>query len=984
MKNLEPYALKDVPNLIESGIFPVQKLSYEAQRERNSGHGQILPSIGAYWKGRKPLILVRAIILGLLLPKTDSVEKDFQLLEQLLSFDEHGIARRALVSGKLTPDYIIKSGISIDEPDRFFDISVSDSRNMKWKQGISENLKLELIERSLSTINSYSAQSQFCKRPEECNQVWLYELVWPKVLKHYANWGITANSFHELVGQLGILRFGHRPTVGDPFAGGGSIPFESARMGCTPYAGDLNPISCMLTWGAFNIIGANSAKREEICNEIENVRLRITNEIDKLGYEKNENSERAKAFLYCHQTKCPQTGWTIPITGSWVISEAKSIIMQMTPNYEEKTFNLNLKHNATHEEILVARLGTVQKGKILYELEGTKYENSIRSLRGDYTDDTGNKKNNLRKWSKFDIEPKKDDLFTERLYAIQWFKNQNNRTKNDTYFAEPTFFDFRQEKNLSSLVEDNLESWQSLGLIPELQIEDGYNTDQPVRERGWQYWHQFFNPRQLLLQKLIMEYAKNSKFPAEMLVLAVRAIDYNNRGCRWTPGRLILANLFYNQALNTLWNYGARSSSDLLSKWNSKALKFETIYSENTKVYCQPAKNSLPCDIYITDPPYADAVNYHEITEIFISWLRGKLPTPFNEWPWDSRRTLAIKGSGIEFRQSMIEAYRNMTFNMPDNGYQCVMFTHSSPKVWAEITNILWASGLQVVSAWCVATETATSIRDGNHIQGTVLLVLKKRTAETRTGYKHIILGKITNEVEKQVRTMMNLNEETESQFGEPAFSNADIQLAGQAAALKVLTSYSSIDGQEVSAFALRSPENDSSNVVEDIVFRAIEIANSMLKPKIIKKSVWEKLTGLERYYLQLMDINTSKLDLYQRYAKLHRVDNYNRLMSNTTANKAKLKLISEFTTSDLSENNELGRTWLGQLIVALQPLANDNTIMEYVLTELQKSVSDFLLAREDLINLLEYIIVKSPETEIREAATLLKGQLRNLRIFNQ
>jgi hypothetical protein len=59
---LVPLALKDAPALIES-VFPAQKISYEAQKERKANLGQTLTGLGSYWKGRKPLILVRAIIL---------------------------------------------------------------------------------------------------------------------------------------------------------------------------------------------------------------------------------------------------------------------------------------------------------------------------------------------------------------------------------------------------------------------------------------------------------------------------------------------------------------------------------------------------------------------------------------------------------------------------------------------------------------------------------------------------------------------------------------------------------------------------------------------------------------------------------------------------------------------------------------------------------------------------------------------------------
>ena len=50
---MTPLALKDAPTLIEL-VFPAQKVSFEAQRERKAGVGQTLTALGSYWKGRKP------------------------------------------------------------------------------------------------------------------------------------------------------------------------------------------------------------------------------------------------------------------------------------------------------------------------------------------------------------------------------------------------------------------------------------------------------------------------------------------------------------------------------------------------------------------------------------------------------------------------------------------------------------------------------------------------------------------------------------------------------------------------------------------------------------------------------------------------------------------------------------------------------------------------------------------------------------------
>jgi putative DNA methylase len=66
-RGLAPFSLKDAPALIER-IFPAQKVGAEAQKERKAGAGQTLTALGSYWKGRKPLVLVRACILASLLP----------------------------------------------------------------------------------------------------------------------------------------------------------------------------------------------------------------------------------------------------------------------------------------------------------------------------------------------------------------------------------------------------------------------------------------------------------------------------------------------------------------------------------------------------------------------------------------------------------------------------------------------------------------------------------------------------------------------------------------------------------------------------------------------------------------------------------------------------------------------------------------------------------------------------------------------------
>src|ERR1039457_3994537 len=92
---LAPCSLKDAPSFIEAQ-FPVGRLSAEAYKERKAGAGQTLTALGSYWKGRKPLILVRACVLGALLPATSDPAADLAIFEKLMAIDDEAFLRRAM------------------------------------------------------------------------------------------------------------------------------------------------------------------------------------------------------------------------------------------------------------------------------------------------------------------------------------------------------------------------------------------------------------------------------------------------------------------------------------------------------------------------------------------------------------------------------------------------------------------------------------------------------------------------------------------------------------------------------------------------------------------------------------------------------------------------------------------------------------------------------------------------------------------------
>ncbi len=974
---LVPLALKDAPALIES-VFPAQKISFEAQAERKAVAAQTLTGLGSYWKGRKPLILVRAIVLGSLLPVTDDPEQDLAVFEKLMAFDEESLARRALAENALSATHL-QELIPISDPERYFS-------GRGWRRDITDDDKLVLYRRALTTFGSYEEKAGLGKRPEEVDQDWLYAPAWRAVNQHYAHLGINANNIAELVEQLGILRYGHRPRAGDTFSGGGSIPFEAARIGCDAYASDLNPIACMLTWGALNVIGASPRRRAEIDRDQQAVFDVIDQEITKLGIEHDEKGNRAKAYLYCLETRCPETGWMIPLSPSWVISPKQGAVAKLIPDEKNKRFDIEVVTGASTAQIAAAEKGTVQDGDMVYTLNGRTYRSPIKTLRGDFRDAEGNTSNRLRRWEKDEFLPKPNDIYQERLYAIQWITKESiNASRQISYFSSVTEADLIREQKVEKLVSENLAQWQAEGLAPDMAIEPGYNTNQPIRERGWTHWHHLFNARQILIQAITLKAWKSSPSAPVGWLNVAKAADFNAKLSRWKPsqggGLGGSVGVFSNQALNTFYNYATRAWAGFGAS-SFKMAEAPLPPVERSIVSAPAEQPTQSCELWITDPPYADAVNYHEVTEFFIAWLRKNPPKPFDEWVWDSRRALAIKGSGEDFRRGMVAAYKAMTDHMPDNGMQCVMFTHQDTGVWSDMVGIFWAAGLQVVAAWYIATETTSEQKKGGYVQGTVILMLRKRAAGERAGFKQRILPAVRSEVQRQIETMMHLNDEVKSKHGEPVFNDSDLQMAGYAAALKVLTAYTQIGGEDVTTFALRPRVRGEVTVVDEIVQQAAEAANSLLVPEGLAADTWAKLTGIERFMLRMMDMETTgaaKLDNYQNFAKAFRVEDYSRVMGSMAANQARLKRVPEFASRDLTDSTELGATRLGRLIIGVQQVLAE-TEPQAIVSQLQAEMADFLEVRSLLVDLLAFIERKDPEEQIRAGAEVLGARLKNLR----
>jgi putative DNA methylase len=369
-----------------------------------------------------------------------------------------------------------------------------------------------------------------------------------------------------------------------------------------------------------------------------------------------------------------------------------------------------------------------------------------------------------------------------------------------------------------------------------------------------------------------------------------RLANWNARLCRWHVRGIAIdkgEDVFSNQALNTLFNYSCRPLPALKASWHIFNKVTDVTIKGDAVVLTSDARDlRQTCDLWITDPPYADAVNYHELGDFFLAWYEKQLGITFPEWIPDARAELAVRGDGEDFRRAMVEIYKNLAKHMPDNGLQMVMFTHQNPAVWADLGMILWAAGLKATAAWTISTETeAAGIKKGNYVQGTVCLVLRKRTVN-EPGFLDEVYPLVEDEVKRQIASMQALDD-----GGEPNFNDADYQLAAYAAALKVLTQYATLDGQDVEheVFAVRA-RNEKSHF-QIVIERALEIACDTLIPRGLDES-WRELSLGERYYLRALDIESRgerRKGMYEELARGFGVTDIRPLLKSDKANGARM-----------------------------------------------------------------------------------------------
>ncbi|MCP4696405.1 MAG: DUF1156 domain-containing protein, partial [Gammaproteobacteria bacterium] len=346
--------------------------------------------------------------------------------------------------------------------------------------------------------------------------------------------------FHYEMRRLGL----DAPTVLDPTAGGGSIPFEAERLGLAAFANELNPVAALILHATlkfpleYGLDALNEFKR------ISGQFLKIREErLSKFFPREPLENSIPTNYLWARTITCPYCDGLIPLSPNWRLAPDGTGV-RLHPHTEDKRrCSFEIVHKAKDQSE-----GTVARGTAVCPYP-----------------DCGRVVNGAEIKSQAQAGQMGEQLYVavykQRVETVT--KTGRKREKWVRGYRAP-----RPEDDNSALVRERLaeklEEWEAFDRVPTERFPEETNDDRPI-QYGMPLWRDLFSPRQLLCHGTGVEVfqelweAENVEIEnsgREKRKEAARAafgylalsldklLNYNSRMSVWMPTREVVANTF--------------------------------------------------------------------------------------------------------------------------------------------------------------------------------------------------------------------------------------------------------------------------------------------------------------------------------------------------------------------------------------------------------------------------------------------------------
>jgi len=392
------------------------------------------------------------------------------------------------------------------------------------------------------------------------------------------------------------------------------------------------------------------------------------------------------------------------------------------------------------------------------------------------------------------------------------------------YYRLPTQQDYEVLRKAHNQLKETLAEWTRTGSeglcpIPNEAVDIWHHDVNRLPMYGMSSWGEIHTNRQKLLLLTIRHACMPRTTLNEVLALAAdKLADKSTSLCRWKASAEYMAgNTFSRQALGLVWDFcEAQPFSGVSGGWQEEvewiAKVIDTVSQIPRGGEVQQADaciSTLPdesVNVWFTDPPYYDAIDYAYCSDFFFCWLKRHLadhsllhdPYDLNNVLTPKKNEIVVdstttKGHGVRtphfYEEAMGKAFAEGRRILREGGIGSIVFAHKTTEGWEALLSGMIKGGWVITGSWPIATEAGSRLRamDSAALATSVHLVCRPRPEDALVGD----WGEVLRELPKRVGDWM---ERLQSE----GIRGADLVFACIGPALEIYSRYSKVvDAEE-------------------------------------------------------------------------------------------------------------------------------------------------------------------------------------------
>jgi putative DNA methylase len=851
--------------LIEVAM-PIKEISAESVRDKSIRNGHI--STLHLWWARRPLPVCRAVIFASLVPDPldENCPQQFKDAVEILlgsakkPLQETGIPsdafkpyddipytaaidkmadnprnRLMMFIGKFSSEYSINEKVGKVTPTAKL---IGDYSLIKWENKDNELILAKarkliwVAHNSKNNDNSFSAQDFLADFESHQKSIKgaeqeLYNLQDRHIETKKSK--ILSAELHNTIEAF----LDKMPKIFDPFAGGGAIPLEAARLGCRSFGNDINPVAHIIQKGSLEF--PQKFGKPITYSKAEFVKLYGEKEFDKIPYENKviKNGEAIAVNIanrlsfdvafYANKLLAiteKEIGYLYPadkkgnklFVNLWVrIGNCENPSCKAKVPLIKQFFISNPRASGSNLSKKIYLHPIIKGTEISFELKNGEPEtegwikrgNLVCPCCGSVTDINLLK----RQFNSGDI---KEKILVKIYESDKGYRYEVNQI--DESFDEDV--EIPQENMQPNSAGGDTFSW------------------------GFSKWGQLFSKRQLFaIHRLIFEFNNlksdgfiNSEYNKGILTylailinrIAVRGTSFG----KWHILQATVEHLFGRQAIQMNFDYpeinpfGNSSGSGLGQlDWIIKYIESESPCSFSTKLINASSGDKTQFEnkfitASITDPPYYDAIAYADISDFFYVWLKRTL---FDVYPLNfatpqtpkTEECTALKhhhNGSLEFAKSHFENKLLQIFDAIEHQTSdivSIMFAHQSTEAWTTLCNSILGAKMNITGSWATDTEITGALKTDKAFLSSSVTVCAKPAQRKGIGDFKEVKKAVEKTVSKEVDELYSLG-----------FRGADLLTACFGQAVSEFGKYEKVekaDGSEVTVADLLEMARESA-----------------------------------------------------------------------------------------------------------------------------------------------------------------------------